>query len=295
MQSVRRFHHGQFSPPELAAAKAASGASVTVCLPCRDEAATVAPIVACLRSVLVPTGLVDEVLVVDDASSDETAAVAARAGARVVAAGAGPWGPGKGGAMWEGLRAAEGDIVVFCDADVVNFGPHFVTGLLGPLLADPALALVKAFYDRPLDGVPGGGGRVTELVARPVISLLFPHLSTVVQPLAGECAGRRSALEQLPFTHGYGVELGLLIDLASRFGVGALAQVDLGERIHRNRPLSELSGQATAVLRAALDRAGTTDRSNWSALLLPGGEALPVAAGAHPPVASLEGYDRRSA
>lgn len=288
---MRSHHHLEFPPDELAEAKA--GLTVSVVMPARDEAETVAGIVTCLRAQLVPAGLVDEVIVVDDGSTDGTAAVAAAAGARVVTAGTlltdEGWGPGKGGAMWEGLHAAEGDLVVYLDADVSNFGPHFVTGLLGPLLADPEVALVKAFYARPLGGLPGEGGRVTELTARPLLSVLFPHLASIVQPLAGECAGRREILEQVPFVHGYGVELGLLVDVSELVGTGALAQVDLGTRVHRNRPLAELSAQATAVLCAALQRAGLEVAPDHAVLERPGGEMVVVRTGTHPPLAELRG------
>jgi glucosyl-3-phosphoglycerate synthase len=205
-------------------------------------------------------GLVDEVLVVDDHSTDRTADVAAAAGAKVVAAeevlpeyGEGH---GKGEAMWKSLFVARGDLVVWCDADVRSFAPGYVSGLVGPLLEDPQVQFVKGFYERPLGAGGDGGGRVTELLARPALALLFPDLAGVVQPLAGEYAGRRSALEQLPFVQGYGVDIGLLIDVARRFGPDAIAQVDLGVRLHRNRPLDELSPQATAVLQTALRRAG---------------------------------------
>jgi glucosyl-3-phosphoglycerate synthase len=158
--------------------------------------------------------------------------------------------------MWKGLAAAEGDLVVYCDADVRNFGPRFVVGLLAPLLLHDDVGFVKAFYDRPLEGQPGEGGRVTELVARPLLSLLFPDLTTIVQPLAGECAARREVLEQVPFVEGYGVDIGLVIDVARRFGLNSIAQVDLGVRHHRNRPLEELAPQATAIIQTVLARAG---------------------------------------
>jgi len=289
MSSVRRYHHRDFTVDELVEAK--SGLRVSVCLPARDEEETVAAIVSCLQRDLVPAGLVNEVLVVDDGSTDGTAEVAATAGARVVAAGSlledEGWGPGKGGAMWEGLYAAAGDLIVFLDADVSNFAPHFVVGLLGPLLTDPAIGMVKAFYERPLEGVPGQGGRVTELTARPLISVLFPGLASVVQPLAGECAARREVLEQVPFTHGYGVELGLLVDVSDLVGTAGLAQVDLGTRVHRNRPLAELSAQATAVLCAALERSGLDVAADHAVLERPGGELVVVRTGTHPPLAQL--------
>ena len=157
--------------------------------------------------------------------------------------------------MAAALDAAAGDVVVFLDADVANTTPAFVTGLLGPLLTGERAALVKGFYTRPLHGEPTGGGRVTELVARPALELLFPELSGIRQPLAGETAAHRWVFEKLGFDRGYAVELGLLIDVARTLGVDRVAQVDLGERIHRNRPLHELRPQAVDVLRAALERA----------------------------------------
>ncbi|HUP70026.1 MAG TPA: glucosyl-3-phosphoglycerate synthase [Acidimicrobiales bacterium] len=245
------FHHTDFSAGGLVASK--DGRRVTVCLPACDEEATVGAIVATIVAELVENhGLVDEVLVIDDGSTDATAAAARDAGARVVCNS----GLGKGAAMWTGVSEAQGDLIVFCDADVRNFSSSFVVGLLGPLLADDAIAFVKAFYDRPYEDLAGQGGRVTELVAKPLLRRLFPHLSPVLQPLAGECAGRREVLERLPFVEGYGVDLGLVIDVVECFGVGALAQVDLGHRRHRNRPLEELGPQAEAVLATALARAG---------------------------------------
>lgn len=289
MSGPRRYHHSDFAVAELLEAK--GDTVVSVCLPARDEETTVGAIVAAVVDELVPAGLVDEVLVIDDGSSDGTARVARAAGAKVLMAGSlledRGWGAGKGRAMWEGLFAAAGDVLVYLDADVCNFGGHFVVGLLGPLLTDPDIGFVKAFYDRPLDGQPGEGGRVTELLARPVLSTLFPHLAGVIQPLAGECAARREVLEQLPFTHGYGVELGLLVDLAEGFGTDGLAQVDLGVRTHRNRPLSELSAQATAVLRAALDRVGATAGADHAVLERPSGELVVVRTGLHPPLAEV--------
>ncbi len=245
----------------LVEAKRRLDLAISVCLPARDEEATVGAIVAGVREQLVDgTGLVDEVVVVDDGSVDATAALARAAGARVVRADETladlPSGSGKGNALWKSLYACDGDLLCWLDADIRNFDPHFVTRLVAPLLTTPDVALVKGFYRRPLAGEPSGGGRVTELMARPALSYLFPTLTRFVQPLAGEYAGRRVVLESIPFVEGWGVEIGMLIDVASRFGVHAVAQVDLGVREHRNRPLVELGPQAMAVLVTVLRRAG---------------------------------------
>jgi len=250
-----RYPHARFDPDVLARSKGER--TVSVCIPARNEAATVGTVVASIVSALTAAsggaGLVDEVVVVDDGSVDRTAEVARHAGARVVTSDA-PHG-GKGQAMRSALAATDGDLVAFVDADVTNFGPHFVTGLLGPLIEDDSLALVKGYYRRPLQGAPDGGGRVTELMAKPVIDLLFPALGTIEQPLAGETAAPRTVLEKCGLADGYAVELALLIDVAGLYGVSSIAQVDLGVRIHRNRPLAELRPQATDILRAALARA----------------------------------------
>ena len=248
------YAHGAFDADALAAAK--DGRTVSVCIPARNEAATIGPIVRTIVTELTRAGggipLVDEVVVVDDGSTDGTGEIARSAGARVVTSDT-PSG-GKGQAMRVALREAECDLLAFVDGDVTNFGPYFVTGLLGPLLTDDTVTVVKGFYERPLHGDPDGGGRVTELMARPVIDLLFPALSMVRQPLAGETAAPRWVLEKCTLADGYAVELALLIDVASYFGVETIAQVDLGVRVHRNRPLSELRPQATDILAAALAR-----------------------------------------
>jgi glucosyl-3-phosphoglycerate synthase len=241
-----------FEAESLAASK--GGQLVSLCIPARNEEATVGLLVrAVVRDLVERVPLLDEILVVDDRSSDKTADVARSAGARVV--GVDDVLPevdprsGKGEALWKSVAAAVGDLVVWVDADIRRFDTHFVTGLVAPLLTDPSVDFVKGWYARE-------GGRVTELVGKPVLALLFPHLSVFAQPLAGEYGGRRSLLEQLPFVGGYGVDIGLLIDVAARVGVERIAQVDLGVRVHRNRPLDELAPQAKAVLRAALTRAG---------------------------------------
>jgi len=229
---------------------------VTVVIPARDEAATVAGVVGAIADAHAPalgSGLVDEVLVVDDGSRDGTGRAARRAGARVHRI---PRSVGKGRAMTEGALVATGDLVVFLDADVLDTAPEWIPQLLGPLLFDPDVELVKGYYERPLDGQPTGGGRVTQLAARPILSLLFPELADVLQPLAGETAARRATVLALGIEPGYGAELGLLIDVARKHGAGSIAQVDLGRRTHRNRPLAELSAMSRAVLRVALERAG---------------------------------------
>jgi glucosyl-3-phosphoglycerate synthase len=291
---LRTFHHAQFDARALTDAKA--GRTVSVCLPARNEEATVGHIVSAIRrELLEAVGLVDEILVVDDHSSDATAAVAAAAGARVVsAADVVPEldsGPGKGAAMWRSLYESEGDIVAWCDADLIDFEPHFVLGLLGPLLTHPDIDFVKGFYDRPSVEPNDRGGRVTELVARPLLALLFPHLTSIVQPLGGEYAGRRELLEQLPFVEGYGVDIALLIDIAAGFGTDVIAQVDLGTRVHRNRPLDELSPQATAVMQTALRRAGSSAASR-ATLVRPGLEPMEIVASELPPLAAIPSYSQ---
>jgi glucosyl-3-phosphoglycerate synthase len=294
-------HHPAAAPADrLARAKSAQGLSISVCLPARDEEATVGHIVATVRRTLMEAvPLVDEVVVLDDGSTDSTAAVAAWEGARVVPVAdilpeTGP-GSGKGNAMWKSLDAATGDLLCWVDADIRNFGAHFVTGLLTPLLGQSEVVFVKGFYRRPLLGEPQGGGRVTELVARPLISALFPQLARFVQPLAGEYAGRRDALECLPFVEGWGVELGLLVDVVDRYGLDAVAQVDLGVREHRNRSLAELGPQATAILVTALRRAGlTADRAPSHELLRFDEDLAPevveVEVRERPPVITIPAY-----
>jgi glucosyl-3-phosphoglycerate synthase len=260
----RRTHAaGDYDVPDLVRAKAARGSTVSVVLPALDEERTVGAIVAGIRQELVVRApLVDELVVVDSGSRDRTAAAAAAAGARVVRADQVlvPHGtvPGKGEALWKSMHVTDGDLVVFIDSDLVSFDPHFVVGLLGPLLTDPAVGYVKGFYDRPLSTVEGlvptGGGRVTELAARPLLNALWPELSGFVQPLSGEYAGRRELLEQVPFVSHYGVEIGLLIDLAELAGVDALAQVDLGTRQHTHQSDAALGRMAGQILQTALAR-----------------------------------------
>lgn len=232
-------------PPSVREHGAVLHTKVSVVVPARNEAGTVGPIVQALCGV---RGVI-EVVVVDDGSTDTTATVAQAAGARVVAA---TGGPGKGSAMQDGVAVAEGDIVVFCDADLTAFDAGIVTTLAGALLRpDTGTVLVKGDHERP-----GEGGRVTELVARPALRLLHPSVAHLAQPLGGEYAAWRRVLENVPFVCGYGVELGLLLDLAARHGADAIAEVHLGVRRHRNRSLADLAPQAQEVLAVALQRAG---------------------------------------
>jgi glucosyl-3-phosphoglycerate synthase len=245
--------------------EAKGATTVSVVLPCLDEAATVGAIVTRIRRALVDRhGLVDELVVVDSGSTDASMQVARQAGARVLAREDVlpdvPVRPGKGEVLWRSLAATSGDVVVFVDSDLRDFTPTFVTGLLGPLLAEPGTQFVKATYDRPLqspDGLaPTGGGRVTELVARPLLALHWPALTGFVQPLGGEYAARRELLEALPFPCGYGVEFGLLVDAYARVGLDAMAQVDLARRKHRNSDLHKLGRMAAEILQVALARLG---------------------------------------
>jgi glucosyl-3-phosphoglycerate synthase len=292
----RQFRHGDFAAEALAASK--DGCRISVCIPARDEEATVGTIVDVIRrELLEAVPLVDEILVVNDHSTDRTAEVAVAAGAKVVDAESvlpeyGE-GHGKGEALWKSVFASEGDLLVWCDADIRNFGARIVSGLVGPMLTNPRISFVKGHYDRPVDGEGRGGGRVTELVARPLLSLLFPHLTEVIQPLGGEYACRREVAESLPFVRGYGVEIGMLIDVAERFGPEAMAQVDLDLRIDRNRPLDQLSPQAMAILHTALRRAGSHLGGTTSELVRPGRASVQVDVSERPPLVDVPAYRRR--
>jgi glucosyl-3-phosphoglycerate synthase len=246
----------EWTVQELLTAKGSR--TVSVVLPALNEETTVGRVVASVRPLL--GSLVDELVVIDSGSTDGTVATARAAGARVLARDEVlpelESLPGKGEVLWRSLAATRGELLVFLDSDLVDPSPGFVPALLGPLLTEPDVRLVKAFYRRPLGDDESGGGRVTELMARPLLAALRPELSGVIQPLAGEYAGTRALLESLPFAGGYGVEIGLLLDAHAAVGLDGLAQVNLGVREHRNRALAELGLMARQILGTALARCG---------------------------------------
>jgi glucosyl-3-phosphoglycerate synthase len=256
-QRTNTFAHHEFPAERLAAARRHS---VSICLPARDEARTIGPILQQLLP-LRAAGIVDQIVVVDD-SRDGTAEIADAMGAEVhpqeeLEPELGPV-RGKGDAMWRSLRVLTGDVVCFLDADSERFGSHFACGLLGPLLCDERISFVKGFYRRPFrigeTTVPDGGGRVTELTARPLLNLFYPDLAAVQQPLAGEIGARRDLLERLPFATGYGVDIGLLIDAYALGGLEGIAQVDLDVRQNAHQPLRDLGLMAFAVMQAVAAR-----------------------------------------
>lgn len=243
--------------------KREQGLTISLALPALNEEETIGRVIRTVkRQLLERLPLLDEIVVVDSDSSDRTREIAAglgvpayvhqellpRLGAR----------PGKGEALWKSLLVTRGDIIAWIDTDIVNIDPRFVYGILGPLLLRPRIQLVKGFYRRPLRVggrvQAGAGGRATELTARPLLNLFYPELSGIIQPLSGEYAGRRQALERLPFCSGYGVETGLLIDVLEAYGLSAIAQVDLLERVHHNQPLEALSKMSFAIIQAVIRR-----------------------------------------
>lgn len=288
--AIRSFEMTDCAIDSVVAAKA--GRTVSLCIPCRDEAATIGPLVSAIRHELIERApLVDELIVLDDRSTDDTAAVAASAGGTVVPiedmhARYGE-GHGKGNALWASLAASTGDFVVWLDGDITSFEPHWISRLLSPMLDDESVALVKAVSHRPTQ--MGGGGRTTELVTRPLLSLYYPELTGLHQPLAGEYAGRRTVLEQLPFVQGWGVEIAMLIDVARRHGPSSIAQIDVGTREHRHRSLHALSVQAAEVMATMLARIpeGSLLQHDSPALCRADGSVVPLNLSERPPLAWL--------
>jgi glucosyl-3-phosphoglycerate synthase len=293
---TRTFAHADFPARRLAAQREAT---VSICLPARNEARTIGGILEHLTP-LVELGVVDQLVVVDN-STDGTADIARRVGAEVhyqedLMPELGPV-LGKGDAMWRALRILRGELVCFVDADSEDFGAHFACGLLGPLVCEPGISFVKGFYRRPFrvgDTVfPDGGGRVTELTARPLLNLFYPDLAGIEQPLAGELAARRELLERLPFVTGYGVDVALLLDAYRLVGLEGIAQVDLDVRQNAHQPLRDLGPMAYAVLHALasrLQREGRLDGPLPASFTLPGdagARTLSVDPVERPPLVSL--------
>ena len=262
---------------------------VSVCLPCRNEADSVGEVVRALLREDNARDLIDELIVIDDGSTDDSARLAEAAGATVVAIsqihdryGAGR---GKGNVLWASMLASTGELVVWIDADVRTVDLSWVAGLVEPMLEDPQVALVKATYHRPQD--EGGGGRTTELVIRPLMSLLASELAWLAQPLSGEVGVRRSMIEAVPFAQGWGVEIAMILDVADTFGPGALAQADLGERRHRHHDLLDLRLQATEVMATFLSRRSVEFPDDDPALVTPDGERRLLNLAERPPIRSV--------
>lgn len=264
------YEHTDFHVTELAALK---DGKISVVIPTRNTAGTIAQTVAELL-LLVEEGLVDQILVVDADSADGTAATASDAGAEVVSENelvpsAGPV-RGKGDAMWRSMAAATGDVVVFVDGDIADFGRHYVTGLLGPVLRDSAKSFVKGVYARPFrqreSEQPAGGGRVTELAARPLLAATVPELAAFGQPLAGEVAARRELLGSIPFHTGYGVEIAMLVEVWNRIGIEGMAQVDLGTKRNAHQSLAALNGMATEVIAGLAETLARLGRSDLGSI-----------------------------
>ena len=258
MAEIRSFHHSEFPPGRLAAERSLTA---SVCVPTRETAEAIGPIVDTLVG-LREQGVLDQVVVVDASSADGTAAIAAERGAEVhQESELMPWTEpvlGKGDAMWRALSVLTGDIVCYLDGDTDGFDERFACGILGPLMCEPGVRFVKGYFRRPFRvgelALPEGGGRVTELMARPVLARFYPELAGIRQPLAGEVAAERELLEGLPFATGYAVEMAMLIDAYRATGVEAIAEVDLDERLNRHQPLSALAPMAGSVLGAVTDR-----------------------------------------
>ena len=263
---ARSFHSRAYSDKKrLVELKRSKNLSISLAFPTLNEELTIAKEILVLKTELMDRfPLLDEIAVIDSGSTDRTRDIAKEFGASVFVSSAilDKYGTfkGKGENLWKSLYVLKGDIIVWIDADISNINPKFLYGLVGPLLENDDIGYVKAFYKRPIRSAggltPGGGGRVTEILIRPLFSIFYPELAELVQPLSGEYAGRRSILEQLPFSVGYGVEVGHLIDLYHMFGPGIFAQVDMDERIHRNQSIEALSRMSFGILMTFLDRLG---------------------------------------
>lgn len=259
------FHHSTFwDLKQLVDEKERQGLKISLCIPTLNEENTIGKEIVIFRSELMTRyPLIDEIAVIDSGSSDRTLEVAASFGADTYFSGdilpSQGFKRGKGENLWKAIHQLEGDIIVYVDADITNIHARFVYGLVAPLLYQPETRYVKAFYDRPLafsQGIrPSGGGRVTEILTRPLFSLFFPELTALMQPLSGEYAVRREVLEQIAFPIGYGVEISHLIDVYTKWGLYAFAQTDLDKRVHRNQDTRDLGKMAFGILQSFLNRA----------------------------------------
>lgn len=292
--SQNSWNNPPWSIPELIARK--DGKTISVVLPALNEETTVAAVVQSVAPLL--GNLVDELIVIDCASHDNTKLRALAAGAQVIDCSEALPGlsirPGKGEALWRSLAVTTGEIVVFIDSDLVDPDPMFVPRLVGPLLTQNGIQLVKGFYRRPLiraESHDEGGGRVNELVARPLLTALRPALGYIIQPLGGEYAATRELLTALPFAPDYGVEIGILIDTHDRYGLEAIAQVNLGVRTHRNKPLADLAPMSRQIIATLLTRCGVTDSGAGLTQFLPNADYQPrrttVSLDDRPPMSSL--------
>ncbi|HUI91747.1 MAG TPA: glucosyl-3-phosphoglycerate synthase [Chitinivibrionales bacterium] len=273
---IREYRHEDFLPlASLAGKKKASGTSISLVIPTLNEAKTVGYIIEKARKELVEeVRLLDEIIVMDSNSSDATVSIAKKAGAKIYNVSDilpqydAP--PGKGSALWKSQFVAKGDIIICVDADISNFQSHFVYGLAGPFLNDGEVIFAKAFYNRPLKLnshiYENYGGRVTEILVRPLLCAFEPELAGIYQPLSGEYAFRRGPVQRLPFSSGYGVEIGMIFDLYRAFGLSHFVQVDMGTRCHRNRPTHELSRMAFGIIQTLFRK---LERENVLSLKVP--------------------------
>jgi len=293
----KNFHHSQFEDiPRLVREKRSQGLSISVGFPTYNEETTIGDEIRIIKDNLMDRhALIDEIAVIDSGSIDKTVEVARKAGADVYLSNQylsdhGHM-PGKGDNLWKSLYLLKGDVIIWLDADIKNIHPKFVYGLVGPMLLFPEVRFVKAYYERPLLR-PGeedefGGGRVTEILVRPLFSAFFPELAQLYQPCSGECAGRRELLESLPFAAGYGIETGMLIDIASRYGRDVIAQVNLDKRIHRNQSTTALGKMGFEIIHAFIARLEALERAEFSEALYSDYHKLICS----PSIYKLEGVD----
>ncbi len=314
--AANTFQAQEFSDlSHLVALKRRQGVTISLGLPALDEEPTIGREIAILqRALMEEAPLLDEIVVIDSGSADRTVEVARTLGVPTylhpeILPMEGTH-PGKGEALWKSLHVLRGDLIVWVDTDIRNIHPKFVYGLVGPLLREPHIGYVKGYYQRPIQvgarRYETGGGRVTELTARPLLNLFFPELSGVIQPLAGEYAGQREILEQLPFFTGYGVEIGLLIDILNRYGLDRIGQVNLESRVHRNRELTSLSLMAFAIVQVVMARLGErtgaalAEQMNTAMKLITVDGGLPlevreIREAERPPVVTVPAYRTRRA